>query len=1042
MEGKFTELTVDIEIKDGVLLSFSGEAAILDIPGSVSHIGPSAFENKGVETVSLPEGLQAIDSAAFRGCERLKSIKIPHGVEVISEYAFFGCVSIRYAIIPESVRIIGEGAFENANEELIIVAPYGSYAYTYAVKNKLPICESEAVLLEVLRMSRTNSSELESYELNVFAEQLSIPSSLPLCDEIYEHYISVSRELSSFISVVGSNDMLMSKIDAYVGDCFKRIEKRGVPVSYDEVKNRLSECVATLKERAISYRATAPKTDEALKRLEFGVIEFADSVAEAEIGFFARAGLAHASLMRGMAGRKRRALAIASGDATALKKEIIEKAICVYPYNPALIRIAVERGILCDELIDFIRIFNINLFGGGLYNLLSRRDFFRVFDIHEYVEGELDKLISRESWERLSARGVNPAPLSLIDLSECLTREQAIDKISAYLGSCKAEKERLYNEALSLFSAARTNREYRGAIEAFKRVEEFGDSREKIAELEAKMKRKTTLIALIGIISAALIFSLAALLVYLGGAIMPIFEDKGSYYAVVGYRGFGGECVIPDEYEGKPVTALADNAFSGCKSIKSVTIPGSITDFGSNVFWECDNLERAVIGEGVVFIGEYAFYRCRNLSELVLPEGLKAIEDCAFLGCESLNSLEIPESVTDICYNAFLRCSSLAKLEITENTISIGEGAFERCSSLKSVKLGKNVRISSKYTFTDSPIEYAEVSATVAPFLPGKTIKHLVITSGVGIGEDAFYDYEVLKTVSIPSTLTSISSNAFAGATSLLEINVSEGNEQYKTIDGSLYTTDGRTLLRYTGGSLQTSFEVPYGVETIGAHAFRGAKNLSEVIIPDSTGLIGEYAFYDCDKITHITIPSSIYLIDMYAFSDCNSLRDVEIKEGVYSLGYAMFKDCTALTRISIPESVGSINISLFDGCIKLANVALPQYLSSIGSSAFRGCKSLSDISLPQGITTIGSNAFEACTSLKKISLPSGITNINDGIFKGCISLESVTFGAKVADIGYGVFKDCDSLKAVYYPGTREEWMLVKVSGQNEVIDGKIFFAD
>ena len=62
-------------------------------------------------------------------------------------------------------------------------------------------------------------------------------------------------------------------------------------------------------------------------------------------------------------------------------------------------------------------------------------------------------------------------------------------------------------------------------------------------------------------------------------------------YAVVGI----GTCtdtvlVIPEIYEGKSVTSIGYEAFSGCSSLTTVTIPGSVTSIGRSVFSDCTSL--------------------------------------------------------------------------------------------------------------------------------------------------------------------------------------------------------------------------------------------------------------------------------------------------------------------------------------------------------------------------------------------------------------------------------------------------------------------
>ena len=75
---------------------------------------------------------------------------------------------------------------------------------------------------------------------------------------------------------------------------------------------------------------------------------------------------------------------------------------------------------------------------------------------------------------------------------------------------------------------------------------------------------------------------------------------------------------------------ICDGAFSGCKSLQSITIPNSVTK-----------------------IGDEAFCVCESLQSVTIPNSVTSIGDNAFFLCESLQSITIPNSVTSIGYTAF-----------------------------------------------------------------------------------------------------------------------------------------------------------------------------------------------------------------------------------------------------------------------------------------------------------------------------------------------------------------------------------------------------
>ena len=94
-------------------------------------------------------------------------------------------------------------------------------------------------------------------------------------------------------------------------------------------------------------------------------------------------------------------------------------------------------------------------------------------------------------------------------------------------------------------------------------------------------------------------------------------------------------------------------------------------------------------------------------------------------------------------------------------------------------------------------------------------------------GENVFYyscNKDSISSISIPASVTYISNVAFAGLKKLSNLSVASGNPVYKSIDGIIYTKDGKAI--YTVPNNKSS-------------------KLSSVIIPASVKSIGDYAFYN-----------------------------------------------------------------------------------------------------------------------------------------------------------------------------------------------------
>ena len=134
-------------------------------------------------------------------------------------------------------------------------------------------------------------------------------------------------------------------------------------------------------------------------------------------------------------------------------------------------------------------------------------------------------------------------------------------------------------------------------------------------------------------------------------------------------------------------TVISEKSFSGCTSIKTVTINGNIGKIGDNAFSECASLTEFTVNGSYEKVGKYAFFRCRALKSVTLPEGLTDISSYAFAICRSLEAIECPTTLKTIGEGAFLQCDSAKVLTLPEGLEYIGQQAFDACNALTSFTL-------------------------------------------------------------------------------------------------------------------------------------------------------------------------------------------------------------------------------------------------------------------------------------------------------------------------------------------------------------------
>lgn len=366
------------------------------------------------------------------------------------------------------------------------------------------------------------------------------------------------------------------------------------------------------------------------------------------------------------------------------------------------------------------------------------------------------------------------------------------------------------------------------------------------------------------------------------------------------------ETVSVTEYKGTGTEVVIPDSIEG-KAVSSV---------GAETFSWCAELKQVTIPDSVTEIGRAAFYACTGLEKITLPEGVTTVSDSAFSMCSGLKAVSLPDSVTLIGDDAFSFCESLESIVLPQNLTTIGDGAFAFCWK----------------------------------------------ASGDGMTETG------LSSITIPVKVTSIGKGAFSGSYKLRQIEVAEGNGSYASVDGVLFNKAKTELAAYPLGRGLAKYEVPEGVQRIGAGAFQNDSDLSEITLPSSLQEIGEWGF-DSVNLKGICLPNGLKKIGNYAFS--NSLfTEIMIPSSVTDIGVGAFENLnlTAIHVDAANTSYVSENGILFNKA-KTALIAyppdkedeiyiVPASVTEIGSRAFFNAQNLTIVLVTKQVARIKGEAF------------------------------------------------------------------------------------
>ena len=280
---------------------------------------------------------------------------------------------------------------------------------------------------------------------------------------------------------------------------------------------------------------------------------------------------------------------------------------------------------------------------------------------------------------------------------------------------------------------------------------------------------------------------------------------EGSLYSADGKEliaaatGRGTAFTVPEGTE-----VIWPYAFSGSR-ITDIALPSSVREIGPNAFYGCSYLRQVDLSEGLEVIGERAFYGTRYLKEISLPESCRQIGESAFAYSDALETADI--YAADIAANAFAGCKALHTVTLHEGLETIGDRAF-RDTAITYIELPDSLRSIGQLCFST----YSHEPVEAEPF-----------------------------TLHIGSGLRSISSGAFSSLP-VSAFEVSPDNQYYRSTDGLLTSSSGRTLLGVPG-ALTGRCDIPDGIYDIEHYALYGCRGLTDLYIPDSVQVIYSMAF-------------------------------------------------------------------------------------------------------------------------------------------------------------------------------------------------------
>lgn len=467
--------------------------------------------------------------------------------------------------------------------------------------------------------------------------------------------------------------------------------------------------------------------------------------------------------------------------------------------------------------------------------------------------------------------------------------------------------------------------------------------------------------------------------------------------------------------------------FSGCTALVTITMDNSIQFIGTKAFWQCTSLTTVNLPSSLQVIKNSAFGYCTSLRTLTIPEGCETLEPHALEWTSSLQSLYIPSTLQKFDSYVLQGSGKTLALYLTEPS------DYFTCISNKFLLTKDKVKIiaaSPRVVNSDLNLLPAETKIIASESFGTSSLGSTVTFPSQieEIHSQAFGGSGGMVYINIGPNVKYIGSNAFIGCDAIQSYTVDGSNQHYCSIDGVLYDKAGTSLMAFPPKKSGNSLTFPENIEEFGLNPFSG------------NGAIRAFYFSNGKmEGTSCIIDSNRYAIYTKGYKELKRVVPANVAFTLHSdcetIGYAACTACNfhgitipAINKLSLVESYAfyASGIQSFDFTnvyckdnsfhgARLTSVTVPGWWGQIENAVFYSTTILTKAVLKSGITHVHSHAFNSPLT-QGLELPDTLEEIGYMSFWGC-GFPSLTLPDKsLKYIRQSAFEACTHFSDLYIP--------------------------
>lgn len=318
------------------------------------------------------------------------------------------------------------------------------------------------------------------------------------------------------------------------------------------------------------------------------------------------------------------------------------------------------------------------------------------------------------------------------------------------------------------------------------------------------------------------------------------------------------DVVIPDTYNGLPVTAIGDMTFELNPIITSVTLGKNVTEIEPYAFKGCELLQTVTLNDGLQKIDRNAFAASALTEIPALPASLTYLGIYAFAET-NITSLTLPDTLTTIGHGIVASCYYLESMNVPSQWYSADDPTklityftgyfFGNTEDPENPEL-RIPLYANRYPYFESITVRGDMEKLPTyAFFQVESLKSVELTGTFTIiGDNAFANCYALESVVIPDTVTEVGETIFAGCESLKELSMPlAGNMTLESLFGNI-KPPLESVRIYTSGKITAMFKNCY--------------SLKKIVIEGNVTEIGKEAFYGSRVLTDLTLLASVTHIE------------------------------------------------------------------------------------------------------------------------------------------------------------------------------------